>query len=306
MANTEKYESLIPGLSENFIPKKLSPGQVATFRLVGAGIIDPANDKPAFNAGATFIGETHIYDPKTGNLVHLQNKIGDEVITENGQRRVVSRFGPIEFNNYGICKVKHTEPYKYLFMMLHNANLTNKYRDPSVTPIWEQVIAVNAVQKQRISIELEYDAITIIKQADTDMVLSIGQSLAKKGLFTPNLSGPIGDVRYDLIAFAKKDPRAVILCSKDEEALAKVNIIMAQDYEAIEFNQANNAWEWVDKYGKEKEIYSVEPGIDPIEALAKFMLSQEEDNKKAPGEKKKTTVYKEIKDTLKSFVKAEV
>lgn len=304
MAQREKHDFIIEGLSEKFYPKKLRPGEVATFRLITAGIIDPISKLPAFNSGATFIGETTIYDSETGNLVSLKNKIGDEVTTENGQRRVVDRVGTIEFNASGICKVKHTEPYKYCFMMLHNANATNKYRDPSVAPIWEQVIQVNAIQKQKIAIDLEYDAIGIIKKADTDLVLSIGNSLAKKGIYTPNLSGNIGDVRYELIAFAKKDPRSVILSSRDEEAQAKVNVILAQDMDVIEFIHSDNEWVWTDKFGKEKTLFKINPGYDPIEQLSEFLIEEEKKNKEAPADKKKTTHYKELKDTLRSLVKA--
>ncbi len=290
------------GLSTELEPRPLREGQVAVFKLVTAGRIDPATDKPSFNSGAYFHGETTIYDKNLKDYVILKNKSGEELGFKDGKSAIIDKIDQIEFDAHGFCRVKHNEPYKYIFLSRHDYCGSNKFRDNSKPIMWEQILDVNIKEKEFIALDLSLDAQLIIRDGDHNTVLAIGKSLAEAGIVVASLDLPIYDLRRELMKYAKEHPKEVINASKDKAKKVLIDILDAQKWNIIAFEQENNEWVWCDKFGKEKVITTIEPGHDPIKRLAEIALKQAEDNKLAKAEDKQKTILTQIKESLKELV----
>ncbi len=298
MAQQERKSQLSPKLTPKYIPE----GEVKKFRLLNAGRIDSSSDRPAFNAGATFTGITTIYDTEWKKPVIIKNITGESMgVDANGAPKIQEEVADIEFDGSGMCYVKHTEPEKYLFLSRHNSCKTNPFRDKNVPPIWEEINLVNIKEVQKFNMDLEYDALTLVKGLDAKETVALAVALSEKKLIAVNTNGNISDVRFEIEKYCKINASEVIRASKSKLPKIKLDIQDALSIKEIEFSSEDNEWNWVNKFGKEKKIFSVTPGSDPVQSLAEYLLEEEKANAEAPADKKKPTKLKLIKDTLKEL-----
>jgi hypothetical protein len=149
--------------------------------------------------------------------------------------------------------------------------------------------------------DLEFDAMLLVKKGEPKEVLAIAEVLADKRLISVNLSGSISDVRFEVERYCKVNPAEVIRASKEKLPKIKLDIQDLINLQELEFFNDGNEWQWVNKSIKDKTIMKVPAGQDPIDTLANKILSEEEANNEAPADKKKITILKEIKNTLKEL-----
>lgn len=292
-------------VSDKIAPKPIPQGQVKKFKLIGAGAIDPATGLPAFNAGAVFPGTTTIYDsgfPGGGRPVTIKNIVGETVNTDkDGRQTPVEIIEDIEFDGHGMIYVNHMQPNLYLLLSRSDNCGTNPYRDKSKPVVWEEIIPVNIKEKQKIHMDLRFEAMKIVRDSDAKEIKAIAKVLCDQKLIEVNVEGNISDVRYEVERYTDINPSEIIRAAKDKEGIIKLDIHSANDLKEIAFYPDNNEWQWVNKPSHENSILSVEPGKDAVEELVKFLLKEEEDNKALPADQKKVTTYKKIKDTLKEL-----
>lgn len=289
-------------LSPKLTPKPIPEGEVKKFRLLNAGRIDSSSDQPAFNAGAIYTGITTVYDTEWKKPVVIKNITGESMgVDEKGNPKIQEVVEDVEFDGSGMCYVKHTEPEKYLFLSRHNACKTNPFRDKAVPVLWEEIIPVNIKEVQKFNMDLEYDALTLVKNLDAKETVALAVTLSEKKLVSVNINGNISDVRFEIEKYCKINASEVIRASKSQLPKIKLDIQDALSIKEIEFSSEDNQWNWVNKFGKEKKIFSVIPGGDPVQALAEHLLEEENSNAEAPADKKKPTKLKLIKDTLKEL-----
>lgn len=290
-------------VSEKLIPRSIPEGEVRKFKLIGAGAIDPATDLPAFNAGAVFTGTTVIFDPVEKRPVTIKNIVGQTVVDDGkGGQREQDIVEDIEFDSSGICYVNWNEPNKYLFLSRHDGCATNPFRNRAKRPIWEEIIPVNIKEAQRFQIDLEFDSLKIVKSLEAKELIAIAQTLSSNKLIDVNLNGNISDVRFEVEKYCKVNPKEVIRASKEKLPKIKIDIQDAVAIRELEFVSDSNEWAWVNKHGKERRIMEITPGHDPVETFATYLLEEETKNAELPADsRKKTTVWKEIKETLKAL-----
>jgi hypothetical protein len=288
-------------LSPKLTPKSIAEGEVKKFKLLKAGQVDPATGLPTFNAGAIFTGVATVYDTEWKRNVLIKNIVGQTVAEKDGKQVTEEIVEDIEFDNSGMCYVRHTEPEKYLFMCRHDACKTNPFRQKSKPALWEEIIPVNIKEAQKFNMDLEFDALTTVKNLEAKDIIALAETLAIKKLIDVNVSGKLSDVRFEVEKYCKVNPTEVIKASKAKLPKIKLDIQDAIAMKEIEFESENNEWVWSNKHGKSKTILSVTPSHDPIDSLATFLLKEEEENASAPADKKKQTTLKAIKDTLKEL-----
>lgn len=299
-------------ISKRLLPREPKVGQVKTFRLINAGRIDSASGQPAFNAGATFEGVTTIYDPYEENPSArdkiIRNVVGRS-ITKNkeGKEEIKEVIDQIRFDQFGLTYVKHDQYNTYVFLALHNACGTNKNRDKSKPILWEEVTYEDKKEKEKMTLDLHYQAQKMIRDGDIKDVIAIGEQLAKKKEIEINLKGKPSDIRFELSSYATRNPAEVIRCSKDELSKIKLDVQDAANIGEIGFDIDSNEWVWEYEPDRtKKSLASVKPGYDPIESLAEELLAEEVENKKKPAAERGITRLSRLKNTLKETSPSEV
>jgi hypothetical protein len=282
-------------VNDKLRPRPLKVGEIVVFRLLNAGRIDPATNEPAFNSGATFEGISTIYCPFDKTPTSIKNIVGETIVTDNnGDQKVREVIGQVEFDGHGKIFINHTQPETYLFLSRDNRCATNPYRDKGVTPVWEEVIPVNIKKETQFLIDIEFDALKMVKSLDTKGVLALAEKLSESRLIEVNLSGNIRDVRYEVEKFCKVNPSEVIKAGKDSMSKIKLHIQDAINAREIEFVPELNEWIWSNKTGEAKKILEVKPGYDEVETLADYLHKEEEKQKDLTADKRTTTLLKRI------------
>ena len=289
-------------LSKSMLPKRIMEGDVRKFKIIGAGEVDSMSGLPSFPAGKTVEGVTTVFDKEKGEMVIIKNITGKRLSKDKEGKDIVEEvISPAIFDNYGICLVDHTQYETYLFLARSNRCGTNPFRDKSVAAEWEEILPVNAKEKEQFIRDLKYQALSIIKTGDIKEVLAIGKVLADKRLVQVNLNGNPTDVRRTIESLCDTNPTEVIRASKQMLPKIKLDIQDAVNCGEIEFQHDGNTWVWYGGIGESKVIHKISPGQDPLEELAKHLLAEEEEMKKKKVEERTETQYQKIKSTLKEL-----
>ncbi len=287
-------------LSKSMLPREIKEGQTRKFKLIGAGSIDPVTDLPSYNSGAVFEGVSQTWDREKKENVIIKNITGKRLSKDKEGKDVIEEIvSPVEFDAYGVVYVDHTQPQTYVFLARDERCETNPYRSKKVPAMWYEVIESNIKEKAQLQRNLKHDAMTLVKNSDIKDVIAIGKVLAEKRLVTVNFNDNPSDIRWAIENVCDTNPSEVIRAGKEKLPKIKIDISDAMNFGEIEFMADGNTWEWTKEYGDAKIIQKVEPGSDPIESLAKFMLQEEEDMKKKKAEERTETILKKLKATLK-------
>lgn len=280
-------------LSPDQTPPRLKPGEIRKFKLLNAGAIDQNTGHPAYNAGATFSGTSTVWDKTKNQPVIIKNITGYETVQDrdgkDSLREIVSH---VEFDNTGMCYVNHKQPETYLWLARDDRNASNPFRDKSKEAVWYEVLEVNTKEREQFRFNLEYDAQTLARNPNIKEVIAIATVLAKKKLIDVNLSGPAQDIRYEVMKCCSINPKEVIRAAKDKQAILKLDIQDASNLGEIEYQHDGNAWVWPKEY-ENNVIHKVTPGEDPLEALAKYLLTDKDEAAAA--------MLKKLKNTLKEL-----
>lgn len=291
-----------PQLSKELLPKKIKEGEMKTFKLIGAGEIDPLSNIPSFKAGLTDVGTTTVFDKVKVKKVFLRNITGIGSTIKDGKDVIEEVISPITFDSHNVVHVTWDQPETYVYLSRHNACLTNPYRDKNIKAEWEEILPINAEEQVKFRLDLEYESMRLVKEADINQVKAIVVTLAKKGFLKHvNVDGHASDTRHELIKFTRTNPAEIIRSSKNKKEVTKLDIVEANDLREIEYSYDNNEWIWSNVHGKDKLIHTVEPGSDAVNSLAEFLLKEEEENDNKKPEGRKPTTLKKIKDSLKGL-----
>jgi len=287
-------------LSSSMIPPRIKQGEVKKFKLIKAGAIDSLSNVPSYNAGATYEGRTQVFDVERNEVVLLKNVTGRSLSKDKDGKDISEEIiSPIEFDNNGMAYIDHRKPETYIFLARDNRCATNPFRDKSVEAVWEEITHVNLKEKEQFLNNLEYEAMSLIKNSDIKDVIAIGKVLSEKKLVEVNLGGNPSDIRWAIEKVCKINPTEVIRAGKEKLPKIKLDIQDAVNHGDIEFQADGNTWVWCNVHGDEKVIHKITPGYDPIEDLSKQLLKEEEENAKKPKAERVESIYQKIKNTLK-------
>lgn len=301
MAHTINLETE-PQLSKELLPKQIKEGEVKTFKLVGAGAIDPLSGLPSHKAGGTYVGTTTVFDKVKKKKVFLRNITGIGSTIKDGKDVIEEVISDVVFDSIGLLHVTWDQPETYVYLSRHNVCLTNPYRDKNVKAEWEELLPINAEEQVKFRLDLEYESMRLVKEADINQIKAMVVTLAKKGyLKHVNIDGHASDTRHELVKFTRTNPAEIIRASKNKKEVTKLDIVEANDLREIEYSYDNNEWIWCNIHGTEKLIHTVEPGSDAVNSLAEFLLKEEEANGNKKPEERKPTILKKIKDSLKGL-----
>jgi hypothetical protein len=167
--------------------------------------------------------------------------------------------------------------------------------------MWEEIIPVNIKEATQFSIDIEFDALKMVKSLATKEFLALAEVLSEKRLVDVNLSGNIRDVRHEVEKFCKVNPQEVIKAGKENLPKYKLYILDAVNAQEIEFLSEVNEWVWSNKEGKARLILEVKPGYDPVEELAKFIEEEEIKIKDTTADKRWETLLKKLKKATKEL-----
>jgi len=273
-------------LSKRLEVRPLKEGQTKTFKLCAAGRFDPhvtdaRTGRPiqAFNGGATFEGYLTIYDPfetdKRNAKKILKNVTGSatRIVEENGKKKEVldEVVSPIEFNQKGVCVVKHDQYNTLVCLTRANENASNPYRDKSKPALWEEVDVNSEVALKSIisDADLAYEAETIARKGDVVVLNAMSKKLLGKTFADPD------DLRFAMVNAARSNPKEFIRTSKDKEMKMKVQIDDAMKMRFLDLNE-NEEWIWRENNGTDITLVKVDVSKDPYAALIEYILANKD------------------------------
>lgn len=275
----KKRRAIDLGLSDLILPP-ITRKSVATYRTVNQSPINPATKQEADPKTIILPGTYKLYDwgeadfTKRWKIMKNTREAGEINIDPITKRQVIDEvIEPVILMN-GIKKVEVERYYReYVFMELHPLNGSYRKRD-------------NSLMIKFVRTDLETNKSSAFRAAEMDLGLQAELEILKMtkdevvGFATtaaiPTYEGdvprPITDVKSDLRAFARKDPRKFYSMANNVEAAVKMNVLDIISLGLIEYEPDKKRY--VVPYTDEPiHVHTVSE--DPTESLVKHLLKEE-------------------------------
>lgn len=263
-------------LSEKVLPKRHK--KVVQYRLVNLDSIDPRSKLPVMPVTETFFGEYTFNDIGEPD-VYKRSKVIKNVVSKERQKDqygkdfFTDKIEQVAFENGYITVNTDTQPDLYVWLELHPNNGSNKRR-PSTEPI--RFIRTDANEKSSVEktadILLVAEAITIANRLSYDQVKQYCASLALSGSAMITFEGrQSGDVRHDIMEFAKNNPRKFLDCNPDIKVRIRLNVTDAKTLIKIEHDEENRSFKFI---GEKKAFFTYNLGEHGDDALVEYLSGE--------------------------------
>ncbi len=280
-------------LSKEMRVNPLKEGETAIFRLhsankLGNKFTEDGLRVPINRQVHQIPGIDIVYDPIKGTRVKIGNVTSEELVTKDNKTTFEPIVEPIWIEN-GEITLNHRQNDTYFFLMRHNDNSTNPFRDHTKKAEFYLVDHV-AEKNEKISYDaIEDDAIILLKEADIEELLTIAANLEGPFAGRVNQSNPIDIVRHDLRNIVREgNPQVIIKASRYIFGKLKIQVIEAEKWGIIK--RSSESRSWFDH--ESKELISVDPGTDMVDALVKWFDTQEGKAYYQGDFKKRTKIFK--------------
>lgn len=266
-------------LSEKMRVEPLKPGETATFRLSNFGQIDPLSNKEVYKAGRSLLGTHTIFDPDDGGgtLKTISNITGTDRITVtdgkgNKTVEIKPRVERVRFNSNASITLDHKKNDTYCYLMRHNGNATNPFRDKTHPVVFYLEQPDKAIAENIKKDDLTIRAKLLISRLSHGEIVTMATSINKEyGKVRISLSQDTSNISYQLRKLAESNPEVVINNSNNVSLQMYTLLKEAVSAGLIEFSQMDNKWYRIDGVNEKNEILYVEPGKDRFDELAEYL-----------------------------------
>lgn len=264
-------------MSFNKLSKKLAvgkPSQAVVYRLLTAGQKNPFTGRPMYPSGYGYSGIASIYDE--GDEENPEKTIIYQTGTKplpNGAAEPI--IGRIDWGSTGTLTVQKNQQSLFEFMERDNRNASNPFRNKSVQPLYERVDEEATAKEQNAKIDLELDALLLIKTMDGAELVRYAKAL------DVDTNRKIEQIIHDMRVIARRDPKTFIDNASSILMKVRAEVKDAVEQGILEFDAADNKYIW----RKEKNALVIVPrGTDELDFAVNFLVS----------DKKGEVAYKEI------------
>lgn len=285
----------------------LKPGQTATFRLIGAGEIDPIRERPRFKSSMCLPGTEQVWDPEAeeevtiGNVSHMRT-----VKLPTGESRKEPVVDAVWWDGSNQITCTYRKNWLYQYLMRSNYNADNPFRAVEKKPLFYLMSSDNK-EKQDLQEELIKDTLkAFLRKGNLPELKTIAKQVCGRD------SGTIHQLRAQLASRAGdgKEVKKIIFSLDPAKPEAKELRVMWYIYEAqktyiIRFNNETGEVFWnnearvpILKVGREddpmtamleyaykskwlEELVPVLEKEESLENIGKMKRTQSGDNKKA-------------------------
>lgn len=259
-------------LSEKILSTITEKQMVVTYRVLGLGQIDPLTNQPVIPATHVLNADYVFYDEFEPDLNKRRKLIQNIVSTmpkKMADERVImfDKTAEVMFANGFITVDTVKQRDLFIWLELHPGNVSNRFRGDANIAIFQRESAEKAV-KETISDEL------LAAQAVV-MVSRMGTA-EKRAILESNYAGSTVNkdseaIDLDIIALAKKKPRAIMASIKDEKTKVKMALADARTRNILIIDAQSGA---VTLQGDDKALLSVAGSQEPAAAILTFFLDK--------------------------------
>ena len=241
------------------------PDKPVQYRLLAAGKFDGTTKRPmcplvAYSAKTTIYDEG---DKAQKALMWVKGEVAHP--TKAGELEL--QIGFVEFSEIGILTVTPRDVALFEFMERDNRNVTNPYRDPSTTPVYERV---DVVEKAKISAQNDaddqlFEALRTLNDLPTQERIDLAMA---KGL--AGSDDDIALITRALRDYAKGNPAAFVADANSPETKVRADVANALEARLLIYDAAQDSYKWE---AENVELHRVAPGINNRESLCSYLLS---------------------------------
>lgn len=271
--------------------------KLAIYEGLSNGQVDPLTNEPVIPPSIIIPATFVIYDRFEEDLMKRNKLIKyttrNETILKEGKYETQEVIEDIIMENG--CKTVAIEDdiLLYICMELNPLNESNKWRDKSKPAAFRRVdTEIKTLEVKTAEGTLAWEAESEIRNMDSEKLMEIASGLGLSLVNGVNVNGApkrrqTGEIRYDVIAFAKNNPRGYYLQIGSPEAVIKLNVIDGMSNGAIEYEIESRGYFFPDE---KRPFFTAGVGEDPVNDLVKWFMSKDKDASNA---------YAELKDSLK-------
>lgn len=291
-------EHLSPQLQE--ILRRITRTKI--FKIKGAGEVDYSGFEtdnqriPAKkNLTGSFEGMTYINDPHDEFSPQKQIVALKKIVAKtnaNGMTENRETYGYVEFNNDGMLFVDPANKQLLAFMLFSNNNGTWKHRDASRPIFWveEKADAKNNTMAKTGEMLLMGKCIEMIDKMGLDKLKEYSSKIAQSDVSLNPLGKTSREMKYDLMVFARANPRAFIDTKIDDNLLIELAVKDAISIMELEYIDQTRSWHFKgdqnpimqcslqvkDKYEQELIEYLSNPVRRPtLNKLQEILMSED-------------------------------
>lgn len=163
---------------------------------------------------------------------------------------------PIIFS-FGRLFVPPNMPNLIRFLDLHPNNEANG------GSVFKQVDYEKDAKKVLDEEFLNVDAIAMVRDKSIDELLPVAIA------FGINVDAPVSEIKYDLLQIAKSNPKKFIEAFDNPVVAMKAKIKKAISFQIIKAEESGVKW-----FDSNKQIVSVPAGMDPIDVMVRYCLTE--------------------------------
>ena len=211
--------------------------------------------------------EDVVFDPNTNQQRQIRYIPGQLSIFADEQDEKAIVKAPITFNN-GFLMVEYTNPNLRKFLDMCNANSNNQNRRANAAPAFRKIDHEATAQKNLKKSMKVLDAITTAINMPFDQMIGYAKVLGVR------TNKSTDEIRYDMKVLAEKDPEGFLKGLDDPKVEVKQILLRAKEAGLIALKKSEVTWI---KGDQRPVIRHVPLGVEPIDCLADFCLTQDGD-----------------------------
>ena len=211
--------------------------------------------------------EDVIFDPETNQQRQIRYIPGQLSIFADEQDKEAKVKAPITFTN-GFLIVEYTNPNLRKFLDMCNANGSNPDRSANSAPAFERLDS-EAKAKDNLKKSMKVlDAVTTAINMPLDQMIGYAKVLGVR------TNKSTDEIRYDMKVMAEQDPAGFLKGLDDPKVEVKQILLRAKEANLISLEKSEVTWI---KGDQRPVIRHVPLGVEPIDCLADFCLTQDGD-----------------------------
>jgi len=196
-----------------------------------------------------------VYDENT-NSVRSMRYCASEPSVYTDEQSTSSVKTPIVFS-FGKLFVPHTMPNLMKFLDMHPRNSANG--GSLFTKVDYEQDAKKVLDEEFLNVE----AIATVRDKSIDELLPVAIA------FGINVDAPVAEIKYDLLQIAKSNPKKFIEAFDNPVVAMKAKVKKAISFQIIKAEESGVKW-----FDSNKQIVSVPAGMDPIDVMVRYCLTE--------------------------------
>lgn len=264
-------------LSQQMHVKPLKEGEIAVFKLIGAGEIDPTTKRPRTKSFYNIQGEEDVFDRFAKKIVRIANVVGYTPISKDGETKYIPRSEDIIVDYTNTFQCTHQNQETYQFLMRSNKNAKNPYADPNVEKTFylanSNTVARETNDLDSILINIE----SVVMTANQDQMKPVFREILPQVDFdklgTQQMRARLRSMVKSGYHQARRVGKALKIQSTQVKDIQNmINIYDARDARYLLWDEDKNQWFFNDN--AVTPIMEVDRDLEPVLALASFLKTK--------------------------------